>query len=183
MSICSSKKQPCVVPGCAEHVAPTMWRSHLNQHASGLFPGNVPSGWLTQNSFFVCHLCHQLVSESHIASHNKKCKGSTLTQPMGDHCNVTAPDFVCAEAIYLPSLDEIFALKVPTLTHIPREFLPIFAQTLSSALLAVVHENTEEAWRKLLMLPKCCLPASKRSGRHHKPLDLTNLCDLWSRGQ
>ncbi|KAL5464075.1 hypothetical protein EMCRGX_G033035 [Ephydatia muelleri] len=48
---------------------------------------------------------------------------------------------------------------------------------------AVVHENTEEARRKLLMLPKCCLPASKRSGRHHKPLDLTNLCDLWTRGQ
>ena len=33
------------------------------------------------------------------------------------------------------------------------------------------------------MLPKCCLPASKRSGRHHKPLDLTILCDLWTRGQ
>ena len=174
-----------MVHGCPERVAPTMWRSHLNQHASGLFPGNVPSDWLTQNGFFVCHLCHQLVSESHVALHNKKCKGSTLTQPcvpIGDHSDVT-PDHACAEATYLPSLDEIFALKVSTLTHIPCKSLPIFAQTLSSALRAVVHENTEEAWRKLLMLPKCCLPASKRSGRHHKPLDLTNLCDLWTRGQ
>ena len=132
-TVCSSKKQTCVVPGCPERVAPTMWRSHLNQHASGLFPGNVPSDWLTQNGFFVCHLCHQLVSESHVASHNKKCKGSTLIQHFDDHSNGT-PDYACAEATYLPSLDEIFALKVSTLTHIPHKSLPIFAQALSSGL-------------------------------------------------
>ena len=33
------------------------------------------------------------------------------------------------------------------------------------------------------MLPKCCLPASKRSGRRRKPLGLSNPCDLWTRGQ
>ena len=33
------------------------------------------------------------------------------------------------------------------------------------------------------MLPKCVLVAPKRRGRHHKPLPINHLCDLWSKGQ
>ena len=87
------------------------------------------------------------------------------------------------DATALPSLDDIICLKEQTLRHIPSYALPAFACALSAALLRVSHENTLEAWIKLLLLPKCCLPSAKRSGRHHKPIDITMLCDLWSRGQ
>ena len=87
------------------------------------------------------------------------------------------------DATQLPTLDEIFQLKVPTLRYIPSKGLPAFACALSTALRSVVHENSIEAWIKLLMVPKCCLPSLKRKGCHHKPADLKALCDLWSRGQ
>ena len=83
----------------------------------------------------------------------------------------------------LPSLDEVFQLKLPTLRYIPSNARPAFARVLSAALHSVVHENTVEAWTKLLLLPKCCLPSSKRKGRHSKLYDISALCDLWSRGQ
>ena len=41
----------------------------------------------------------------------------------------------------------------------------------------------QEAWIKFLLLPMCCLPLAKRRGRHHKPINITMLSDLWSRGQ
>ncbi|KAL5471147.1 hypothetical protein EMCRGX_G029230 [Ephydatia muelleri] len=99
-------------------------------------------------------------------------------------------NFICSIALVAYAVAPIFqptGLFLSYFSHLPHStcfacFAYIF-RTLSSALRAVVHENTEEAWRKLVMLPKCCLPASKRSGRHHKPLDLTILCDLWTRGQ
>ena len=39
------RKQACVVEGCSERIALTMWRAHLNQHASGVFPGKYPEHW------------------------------------------------------------------------------------------------------------------------------------------
>eukprot|EP00731_Ephydatia_muelleri_P016404 Em0009g828a len=86
-------------------------------------------------------------------------------------------------ATLLPSLEDVFQLSTPTLHHIPANALPAFASVLSQALRSVIHDNTMEAWIKLLLLPKCCLPSTKRKGRHHKPIDIKMLCDLWSRGQ
>ena len=55
---------------------------------------------------------------------------------------------------------------------------------LPVAVRSVVLENTMDAWIKLLLLPKCCLPSSKRKGRNNKPYDISALCSLcWSRGQ
>ncbi|KAL5477904.1 hypothetical protein EMCRGX_G024759 [Ephydatia muelleri] len=86
-------------------------------------------------------------------------------------------------ATLLPSLEDVFQISTPTLHHVPANALPAFASVLSQALRSVIHDNTMEAWIKLLLLPKCCLPSAKRKGRHHKPIDIKMLCDLWSRGQ
>ena len=48
---------------------------------------------------------------------------------------------------------------------------------------SVVHENSEQAWLKLLMLPKSVLFSPKRRGRHHKPISVSQLCNLWSKGE
>ena len=29
-------RKPCIVEGCREHIAPSMWRNHMNAHAKGL---------------------------------------------------------------------------------------------------------------------------------------------------
>ena len=54
---------------------------------------------------------------------------------------------------------------------------------LSAALRSVLLENTEDSWLKLFMLPKCLLLTPKRRGRHHKPISIEYLCDLWLKGQ
>eukprot|EP00731_Ephydatia_muelleri_P034186 Em0050g4a len=60
---------------------------------------------------------------------------------------------------------------------------PIFARALSAVLKEVINKNTEEAWLKLFMLPKCVLLPSKRKGRHHKNSSIISLCKLWLKGE
>ena len=44
----------------------------------------------------------------------------------------------------------------------------------------MISENTEEAWLKLFMLPKCVLPSTKRGGCHKKLQPIDFLCNLWA---
>ena len=81
----------------------------------------------------------------------------------------------------LPSLEEVFQLRCPTLPFIPAKSRPAFARVLSSTLRLVGSKNSEEAWLKLFMLPKCLLPSSRRRGRHTKLISVDHLCDLWSK--
>ena len=62
-------------------------------------------------------------------------------------------------------------------------FRPAFSRVLSSALHLVIHENSVQAWTKLLLLPKCCLPSMQCTGHRHKGVDIVSLCDLWDKGQ
>ena len=48
---------------------------------------------------------------------------------------------------------------------------------------SILHENTEESWKKLFMLPKCLVSSPKRRGRHHKPCSIECLCDQWLKGE
>eukprot|EP00731_Ephydatia_muelleri_P018626 Em0011g666a len=68
-----------------------------------------------------------------------------------------------------------------TIRHIPLKDRLAFALVLSSALRSAVHDNSEDAGLKLLMLPKCVLLAPKRAGRHHKPVPISRLCAQWSK--
>ena len=140
-------KKACVVLGCSELIAPTMWRHHLGLHAQGLFPGAVPQSWLAEQDLFICPYCLLLVANSHHSSHQRKCSHSF---------NVPASCFDEAidPPLSLPSLTDVFQAKCNTIRHIPSRDKQAFAQVLSSTLMAVVHENSELAWLKLLMLPK-----------------------------
>ena len=59
---------------------------------------------------------------------------------------------------------------------------PALARALSTCLRSILHENTEESWKKLFMLPKCLVSSPKRKGRHHKPCSIEHLCDQWLKG-
>ena len=74
-------------------------------------------------------------------------------------------------------------LHCSTIRHIPIKSRPAFAGVLSAAFHSILQENSEEAWLKFFMLPKCVLVAPKRRGRHHKRFPINHLCDLWSKGQ
>ena len=54
-----------------------------------------------------------------------------------------------------PSLGPSRTRIIPRIRHIPTRDKQAFAQVLSSTLMAIMHENTEQAWLRLLMLPKC----------------------------
>ena len=148
-------KKACVVHGCSELISPTMWRHHLGLHAQGLFFGVVPPSWLAEQDLFVCPNCLLLVANSHHSSHQRKCSHS-FNAPASCSDEVMDPPWS------LPTLADVFQAKCNTIRHIPSRDKQAFAQVLSSTLMAVVHENSEQAWLRLLMLPKCVLFSPKR---------------------
>ena len=82
----------------------------------------------------------------------------------------------------LPTFEAICELPVRTVRHIPAKDRQAVALVLSSSLRAAAFENTQAAWLKVFMLPKCILFAPKRCGRHHNSRPIRYLCDLWSKG-
>ena len=65
-------RKQCIVAGCHELIAPTMWRSHMGLHARGLFLGEVPKEWLQEQGLYICE-CRALVAKSRFASHSRRC--------------------------------------------------------------------------------------------------------------
>ena len=171
-----SVKKKCCVSGCTELIAPTMWRTHMSQHAKGVFPGTVPDSWLNEQDASICNHCRQLVSKSRMTSHTRKCTASvsTTVYSIPSSCQADPP------VPNLPSFEEVCELNCPTLRFIPARFRPDFARILSSTLNSVILTNSVESWLKLFMLPKCVLPLCKRRGRHNRPISIKFLCDLWA---
>eukprot|EP00731_Ephydatia_muelleri_P017009 Em0010g107a len=83
----------------------------------------------------------------------------------------------------LPTFEDVCKLPCPTIHHVPAKARPALAQALSTCLRSILHENTEESWKKLFMLPKCLVSSPKRRGRHHKPCSIERLCDQWLKGK
>ena len=68
-----SKGKPCIVQGCSECVAPTMWHVHMANHAKGLFGGEVPITWLQEHQLHICDVCSDLVAISKFPIHQWSC--------------------------------------------------------------------------------------------------------------
>ena len=175
-------RKPCIVDGCTELVAPSMWRNHMN----ALFPGSVPTGWLEENGPFICNQCSQLVAKSHRNSHQQKCinRGHSMAMGSVDLSSIPGPtNNVPIPTLDLFSFEDVLKLKCATIRHIPAKARPIFAKVLSAALREVLNKNTEEAWLNFFMLPKCVLLPSRRKGRHHKNSSIISLCKLWLKSE
>ena len=170
-----SNRKQCIVAGCQELLAPTMWQNHMTLHARGLFPGAVPNFWLEEQDMHCCASCHQLVANSRSSSHSQRYKGRTpLTSNPMDTPRISGSQN--QPNTYLPSFEEVCQLILPALWFVPKVSRPSF---LSATLRQVVLENSELAWHKLFMLPKCVLSSHKCRGRHDVPTSVNFLCDLW----
>ena len=145
-----------------------------NLHAQGLLPGTVPDAWLLEHGRVICPHCSHLVARSHIASHLTKCKHNTIPSTVTPLLDT---NFI------LPSFEDICKLRCSTIRHIPAKSRPAFALVLSATLRSALSTNDEVSWLKLFLLPKCVLVSSKRRGRHHKPMPIGHLCNLWSEGR
>ena len=154
----------------------------MNLHAQGVFPGEVPTWWLEEQDLSVCTHCLRLVAVSHFASHLEKCPTnvsgcrSALPSSLADSSPSENPIHA------LPSLEVVCELQCPTIRYIPHKARPAFARVLSDVLKSICYENSEEAWLRLFMLPKCVLRASRWGGRHCKHPSIEQLCSLWSQG-
>ena len=173
-----SKGKPCIVQGCSECVAPTMWHVHMANHAKGLFGGEVPITWLQEHRLHICDVCSDLVAISQFPIHQRSCVANRLNNigletPLVDSQS---------QPVELPSFEDICSLRCPTMRFIPHRAKPSFARVLSSVLFDIILQNSVAAWKKLFMLPKCVLPTAKRAGRHNHPVSIELLCDLWSKG-
>ncbi|KAL5506735.1 hypothetical protein EMCRGX_G008470 [Ephydatia muelleri] len=159
----------------------------MNAHAKGIFAGSVPTGWLEENGLYKCEQCSQLVAKSHYNSHLQKCTNRDVEFSSDNPPSSSGPSSLNSNSgaftLDLFTFDEVFKLKCATIRHIPAKARPIFARALSAVLKEVINKNTEEAWLKLFMLPKCVLLPSKRKGRHHKNSSIISLCKLWLKGE
>ena len=153
-----------------------MWHNHMTLHAKGALPGSVPSEWLRVQNVFVCPSCSQLVltpgklftcaNVPWGASH--QFPYSSLFQP----------------PLQMPVTTFLLLKKCANWTtqhcgYIPAKARPAFAKAVSSALRDVLLKNTEDAWLKLFMLPKCVLPSLKHKGSHNPHIAIESLCKMW----
>ena len=145
-------KKSCPVQGCQQLIAPTMWRQHMTLHAQGFFSGAVPGSWLQEQDLFVCPNCQQLVANSRHSSHLRKCTHANAAPPSLSPLGVQVAD---PSLFPLPTFESVCNLSGRTVRHIPLKDRLSFALALSSALRSAVHDNSEDAWLTLLMLPKC----------------------------
>ena len=181
LEILSSRQHPrphkksCPVEGCRQLIAPTMWRQHIALHAQGFFPGAVLGPWLQEQDLFIFRGCQQLVANSHHSSHLRKCSHASATPSIQSPLHVQGAD----PPAPLPTFDSVCQLPGRTVRHIPVKDRLVFALALCSAL----NDNSEDAWLKVFMLPKCLLLAPKRGGRHHKPVPISHQCAQWSKGE
>ena len=151
---------------------------------TGCIPRGSPKHMACEQNLYVCCICFQLVSNKRQSSHSKKCNGGGVASSVQDFTHPLRPNPVGAPLIQpepgLPTFEDVCLLNQPTLRFVPRKSQPAFARALSSALMSVILENTEEAWFKLFMLPKCVLPSLRRKGCHDKPLPVDILCSMCS---
>ena len=103
-----STRKRCLVPGCTALLAPTMWHSHMSLHACGLFPGDVPTSWMTDQNLSICTSCHQLVSNTRTVSHRSRCRFRAITPNVHVVLPPTNLSDTSTTSHSLPSLEEIF---------------------------------------------------------------------------
>ena len=172
----ASARKQCIVNSCPELIGPSMWHIHMTLHAKGGLPaGRVPSEWLEEQNSFICPRCFSIVSNSRQTSHSQRC--SQRLEPLAPP-QLHTP--ISSQANQdLPTFEEVCQLNHPTLRFVPAKAKPVFARALSMVLKGVILWNSEEAWLKLFMFPKCVLPPLKRRGNHAPHTSIESLCNMW----
>ena len=171
----------CPVPGCrcADPARAKGWandssmRSHVDSHLSGALEGDVPAAWLEARGRIRCVVCGLSVSDRR--GIHPTCRPQARAAAVADNAMDADLD--------APSMEAIQAARTATLRHVPAAARHAWNQVLTRALAAVAHRNDAEAWRELLMLPKCVLCAPGRRGRKHNKVVAAFVLDRLQRWQ
>ena len=156
-------------------------------HMQNILPGDIPLEWLQEQDSFISLQCHQIVVLALIprsAVGQSEALGLLEYQlpPPQPLLTMQGISEGSAPEASLPSFEAVCHLQCATIRHIPQKARPSFARVLSDSLRSVCVSNSEEAWLKLFMLPKCVLRASLQGGHKHKSHSIEELCRLWSDG-
>lgn len=176
----------CPVPCCPKHdcIRSAGWaslaamRPHLAEHASGRLEGDIPQSFMEAQRLTRCTVCSKILS-TRFGNACPRCRPELIaaSRPASDGRPIP-PSY--------PTLDEVFQMRLPCKSYVPKGAKKLWAQCLVGAIAQVVTHNDIRAWIELFMLPKCVLRASPRGGkRHRKRLDAQtkDLCRSWIEGQ
>lgn len=152
--------------------------AHVNEHVAGLFPGHVDPAKMLELDYKPCPRCCKFFLNVG-GSHKRSCDAKSLVV-RDELLNSALAD----DGSFLPSLEDVFTLPIPTLGSVPTGCQQAWGTVLEKTLLDVATSNSVEAWTRLFMLPKCVLVASKRGGKRNRGdrLSVSYLCDAWTRG-
>ena len=115
------------------------------------------------------------MSNSRQASHSQRCS-QRLEPPAPTQVHTPITSQATQD---LPTFEEVCQLNHPTLRFVQAKAKPVFARALSMVLKGVILWNSEEAWLKLFMFPKCVLPSLKHGGNHAPHTSIESLCNMW----
>ena len=171
---------------CFERVPSNHIRKHMQDHAFGYRSGNVPQQWLAENRLCICPWCKKLVAISWFSHHKRSCLTSVdhqvTSSPTLSQASINPPISITHQETY-PSIEEVLSCRCPTLKYIPKRAHQHFGTVLAEVLKKVIFENTIVAWTRLLMLPKCVLPSSRRKGKGKHTIPIESLCQDWKDGK
>ncbi len=177
----------CPVPNClhANLSEAAGWdsvanmRDHLDSHSIG----QIPLEWRLAHRLVRCEDCGKLAVGPPGTRH-PTCRARARTE----HSQASAAEQASANHFDAgrarPTADTVLRTKRPTLRHVPKCCRDLWATALTrvfaSAHLATIALGSnpsqeavarcEEAWLDVLLLPKCVLCPSARSGRRHRKL-------------
>ena len=188
-SISSSWPTEAVVPAfscasCCERVPSNHIRKHMQDHAFGYRSGKVPQQWLAENRLCICPSCNKLVAISWFSHHKQSCVTSVSHEVASSSTQSQSSfNLLSIQQATYPSIEEVLSCRCPTLKYIPKRARQHFGSVLVEVLKQVIFENSVEAWTRLLMLPKCVLPSSKRKGKGKRMIPFESLCQDWKDGK
>jgi hypothetical protein len=177
----------CPVPNClhANHTEAAGWDSvaNMRDHLDAHNIGDIPLEWRLAHRLVRCEDCGRLVVGPPGTRH-PTCRAQRRMEhsQAGAAEQATANHFDPGRA--RPTADTVLRTRRPTLRHVPKCCRDLWATALTRVF-ATAHLATlalgdypsqeatlrcEEAWLDVLLLPKCVLCPSARSGRRHRKL-------------
>ena len=168
-------------PGC-QHILDSVpgLISHANGHVTGLFSAPIASNAFDSLGYEACPRCHKFYKAAGLATHRRSCDKNSLVV-----VDAVLQEALLDEGDWLPSLEDVFSVFVPTLSAVPTGCQQAWGVVLERALHEVATQNSVRAWTRLLMLPKCVLVASRRAGKRNRGdhLSVSRLCTAWDKGE
>ena len=106
---------------------------HINSHLSGQLEGSIPDAWLSAHGKCSCRHCGLLCAASRGVHPSCRASERRSAAPTARSTGTDDPGHpVAPQAAALPSLDDVFRKRVPTVKHVPQKARSLWARCLIS---------------------------------------------------